>query len=99
MSGNCLVFYRLVLSVYGEFPSLDDQKHIFLLSRNNCQWRFPSLGQIVWLVVMLLFLCMPVDGVLIHRAVAFTYHAISVVNWNTNIDSIVHAVSIVLLAD
>jgi len=29
MSGNCLVFYRLVLSVYGEFPSLDDQKHIF----------------------------------------------------------------------
>lgn len=42
---------------------------------------------------MLLFLCMPVDGVLIHRAVAYTYHAISLVNWNTNIDSIVHAVS------
>lgn len=71
----------------------DDLKHIFLLSfRNNCQWRFSSSDQIVvWLVVMLLFLCMPVDGVPIHQGRSLHLSCYFSGNWNTNIDSIVHA--------
>ncbi|KAK7392407.1 hypothetical protein VNO78_20846 [Psophocarpus tetragonolobus] len=41
--------------------------------------------------IMLLFLCLPVDGLLIHQGCSLHLSCNFGGNWNTNIDSIVHA--------
>ncbi|KAH1227651.1 hypothetical protein GmHk_10G027837 [Glycine max] len=83
------VYYNWILGLWFvvDIPTLPISGDI-----NNCQWRFSSFGQIVlWLVVMLLFLCMPVHGVLVHLGCSLHLSCNFGGNWNTNIDSIAHA--------